>query len=346
MYNFAEMVEYIQQLLFTNNCVITPGFGAFIGNYQSAEISLSENKVFPPSKNIAFNRTLQANDGLLTNFVAQQESISYLAAEEKVNTFAKYCNDTLLHNKSLIFKNIGRFTLDAEQKIQFQPFAQVNYLADSFGLTALSLAPIHRLKDTGIEIQENYQRVLHPELITDAVTPKNSNKKKNQWILAILFVAITTTLIGWNVKNNHSGISYASLFPMFDNVKPKAYTLPKTVETTQSGSKFIQHKIAIANNEIAENHVVIDSLMDVNAVKSKTKSYIVIGTFFDKSRAEKLQAESDKMGFATNISTENKDALYRVTVAVENKDVTASLDKIKSTLNPRAWVFCRKCDLK
>ena len=102
------MVELIQELLLTHNCVIIPGLGAFLGNYNPAEIHLAENKIYPPGKTIAFNRTLKVNDGLLINALSQHSGVSYLMAEKLVNAFSKECQDSLLINKSVIIKNIGK----------------------------------------------------------------------------------------------------------------------------------------------------------------------------------------------------------------------------------------------
>lgn len=341
------MVELIQELLLSNNCVIIPGFGAFIGNYQPAEIRLAENKIFPPSKLIAFNRILQANDGLLINHTAHTFSISYKEAEEKVNSYAKSCNDALLQHKSLIFKNIGRLTVDEQQNIQFQPFYHQNYLLDSFGLEKMTLKPILRLKDTEAELKENYHRVMHPELMEDVVTPKLKSSRNFYKIAAILVVTIGVITIGLSFSKYHPNTNYASFLPMFDNTPTKQYVMPKVVSTTHPVSKFIQNKIDVTTKEITQNDTIVRDTASIDKISnSKNRSYVIVGTFFDKSRAEKLKTESDKIGFVTSISKDNKDGLYRVSVAVGNKEVKTSLEKIKSTLNPRAWVYCMKCNLK
>ena len=127
------MIETIQQLLLTNNCVIIPGFGAIIANYRPAEIRLFENKVVPPTKVLAFNKSLLNNDGLLCHAIMQRFAISYKEAEEKVVAFAKECQQTLETNNSLILKEIGKIYFDEEKRVQFQPLPNKNFLLNSFG---------------------------------------------------------------------------------------------------------------------------------------------------------------------------------------------------------------------
>ena len=194
------MLEVIQDLLLTNNCVIIPEFGAFIGNYCPAEIKLSDHKILPPNKTIAFNRSLQSNDGLLINALSANSGMTYKEAEEKVFEFSKMCNETLLHNKSLILKNLGRLVLDETEKIQFQPYLNRNYLLKSFGLQTLSLTPIQRLKDNAETVKEDYQRILHPEFIHDTVPQRSSTIP--YWIAAVLAVAFLTSTLTWNIHKS------------------------------------------------------------------------------------------------------------------------------------------------
>ena len=79
---------------------------------------------------------------------------------------------------------------------------------------------------------------------------------------------------------------------------------------------------------------------------SKNKSYIVIGAFFDEIRANKLKAEAEAKGYIVNVAKEDANGLFRTTVLVENEDVENSLQKIKSEINQRAWIYCIKCNLK
>ncbi len=77
----------------------------------------------------------------------------------------------------------------------------------------------------------------------------------------------------------------------------------------------------------------------------KNKSYIVIGAFFDEIRANKLKAEAEAKGYIVNVAKEDSNGLFRTTVLVENEDVENSLQKIKSEINQRAWIYCIKCNL-
>lgn len=328
------MVELIQQLLLTNNCVIIPNFGAFIGNYNPAEIRLMENKIFPPNKIIAFNRSLQNNDGLLINAVAHHSSISYHEAEIQVADFVKQCNDSLAQNKSFILKDIGRLVADAENNIQFQPYFSKNYWLDSFGLHEMSLLPIQRLKDTEAIIKETYQRILHPELMEDAVTPKQKSSKVAYWFTAVLAIAFLGSTLGWNLHKSNIHQNESSMISVFDTPKIQSK---------------IEEEIAVAPvntiNEETPREEIKPIAFTPTPKASKNKSYIVIGAFFDEIRAKKLKEEAETKGYTVNVSKEDANGLFRTTVQVENSEVEPTLQKVKAEINSRAWVFCVKCNL-
>jgi len=58
-----DISAYIRELLFRHDCVIIPGFGAFIGNYFPSQVDRNDGLFYPPSRRITFNRHLTGNDG-------------------------------------------------------------------------------------------------------------------------------------------------------------------------------------------------------------------------------------------------------------------------------------------
>lgn len=333
------MVELIQQLLQTNNCVIIPNFGAFIGNYNPAEVRLQENTILPPNKIIAFNRSLQKNDGVLKNAVALEYSITYKEAEESVIDFSRQCNDSLTNNKSLIFKDIGKLILDNDSNIQFQPYFTKNYLLESYGLPSLSLQPIQRLKDTESTIKETYLRILHPELMQDLVSPKRTTSKLSYWITAFLAITFLVSSLTWNIHKSNDFQNQTSLVPVFKN---KAInTKSKPVEVSIPLNSDIVTKPVI--EEVKSAPIATTTLPAITLLKDK--SYIAIGIFFNESRAMKLKTEVEGKGYTVKISKDEINGLFRTTIVVSNLDISTSLQKVKSEINHGAWVYCVNCSL-
>ena len=81
-----KIEQCISELLYRYDCVIVPGLGGFVANYKSATIQPIQNTFSPPSKSISFNKNLNNNDGLLANFIAQQEAFGFDDASKKIES--------------------------------------------------------------------------------------------------------------------------------------------------------------------------------------------------------------------------------------------------------------------
>ena len=77
-----KISNHIFNLLQEHDCVIVPNFGAFVARNISAKISSDGSKIFPPNKEITFNKSLVKNDGLLINRISSSENISYEVADD------------------------------------------------------------------------------------------------------------------------------------------------------------------------------------------------------------------------------------------------------------------------
>ena len=79
-----SVAHYISELLFLHDCVIIPEFGGFVGNNKSAVLNKNTNTIYPPSKEILFNKNLRINDGLLINHISNYEVISNENAKSRL----------------------------------------------------------------------------------------------------------------------------------------------------------------------------------------------------------------------------------------------------------------------
>ena len=102
--------HYISELLYRYNCVVVPGFGAFLAQKTPARINKDTNTFFAPSKSVAFNGQLVSNDGLLVSYVSESEKITFEAALSAIEERVKWWKYILREETSLNLKNIGLLT--------------------------------------------------------------------------------------------------------------------------------------------------------------------------------------------------------------------------------------------
>lgn len=135
-----KFIEYISDLLFLHDCVVIPDFGGFICNYRSAYIDETSGLICPPAKDILFNRNLTHNDGLLVNWIACKEGISYEKALTQLTLFCEDLKIKLNQKQRIAFGDIGVFFTDRRFNIIFEP-SQNNFFAEAFGMEPVNVYP-------------------------------------------------------------------------------------------------------------------------------------------------------------------------------------------------------------
>ncbi|MGB5555547.1 MAG: SPOR domain-containing protein, partial [Flavobacteriaceae bacterium] len=184
--------HYITELLYRYNCVVVPGFGAFLTQMKSAVIDTKANTFYPPSKSLSFNAQLISNDGLLVSYMATSEKVSYDDMLAKVDDLVKTWKSRLAKGERLTLGNIGEIYTNNDAKLVFLPTDRVNYLKSSFGLSPVISAPVIRevLKEEVVSLEERVPFIITPE-----------ERKKTQYAFrpylkyaAILLLAVSTGL--------------------------------------------------------------------------------------------------------------------------------------------------------
>jgi len=147
-----KISNHIFNLLQEHDCVIVPNFGAFVARNISAKISSDGSKIFPPNKEITFNKSLVKNDGLLINRISSSENISYEVADDKLNKWVIKSHKKLKKQGYFEIKNIGSISLKKDKYI-FIPSQNSIFLKSSYGLNSIDSPQIER---TGIRIGNSY----------------------------------------------------------------------------------------------------------------------------------------------------------------------------------------------
>ena len=138
-----KISTYIFELLQSHDCVIVPNFGAFVTRNISAKISSDGSRIFPPNKEISFNKNVVKNDGLLLNAISSNENISYEGAEQKITNWVTRINKKLEKQRYIEIKNIGSISLENSKYI-FAPNQNSIFLKSSYGFNSIDSSHIIR----------------------------------------------------------------------------------------------------------------------------------------------------------------------------------------------------------
>jgi cell division septation protein DedD len=330
--------KYISDLLYRYECVIVPGFGGFITNKVSAKNISSQHKFFPPTKEIAFNKNLDNNDGLLANYLVQAKKISYAHAIEIIENSVADWQTLLDEDNTFDIKKVGSFRLNEERNLEFTAVEDVNYLTDSYGLSPFTSLAIKRAGEKANVRQLNYD---------DTVSASVSIRKYVRYAAIIIpFIAIGALSfyqmnMGGNipVSNANIGIDTENSITETPVVKEEVKTIKieeaKVVTPKKEAVKSTESKPVIAKAEVAK---------PVVAEKKVMRYHVISGAFSSKKNAEKNIRILNKKGIDAKFIGVNKYGLHMVAYgSFESvKQAVVFLKEIKAKDNKAAWIWKKK----
>lgn len=115
-----KLGQHIQYLLTSHDCVIVPGWGAFIVNYDAARFT-SDGVICAPSKTITFNPALLHNDGMLAGSLIRSYGYSYDLACQKIEDEVDTMKHVLAVNREVSIDGIGLFKVVDGGTPSFEP---------------------------------------------------------------------------------------------------------------------------------------------------------------------------------------------------------------------------------
>lgn len=148
--NLAKEISF---LLYKHNCVILPGFGAFLVNEKAAELSEIARYALPKQKVITFNKQIEHNDGLVANYLSQQYKCTYEQGLEKIGAYREYLWQILKTKRNAEVAEVGTFYYTQEDKLVFVPYHSVNFSTESFGLPKIRVKHITVTEPTPVIAQ-------------------------------------------------------------------------------------------------------------------------------------------------------------------------------------------------
>lgn len=304
--------NHIQDLLYRYECVVLPGFGAFLSQKQSAYIDENSREFYPPNKVISFNRQLIKNDGLLANYVADVESVKYNTANNMIQEFVYDLENSLQNDAKAELANIGKFYLDQEDKLQFDPFSEINFLTQSFGLASYKTAPIQRevYKKQVEELEEKTPLLFTPE------------RRRSSFLK---YAAIGLIALG---VSSFAGLNIYSSQVSKHNIAEQQEAESKLQEQIQQATFVIDNPLPAVTFEVE---------------KQSGDYHIVAGAFRVEENAQKKVDELREDGHKARLIGANKYGLHQVVYSSHQsrREAINKLYEVKRS-NEAAWLLVQE----
>ena len=290
----------IYDLLYNNDCVIVPEFGAFVLKSHSAYIK--DDTFYPPRKVISFNAMLDENDGLLVKYLSASRNISYKKALKTINEETQSLKNELSADKKIKIDPLGHLEFSSESKLVFYPNESINFESNSFGLTSFSKEPILKLVKKEV-----------PSKTESTITP------------VLRYAAIFIALIGF------SYFGYFNYSNYLDNerIKNIAIAQDQILQNVQAATFNIGELPTI-------NLKVTAPIENTNKIYFS----VIAGSFRSKVNAEKHLNHLISKGFKASYTAINPRGLFRVAYArLDSKKKAYSLIAEIKENGEDAWLL-------
>ena len=213
-----SIVEHIEYLMMRHDCVVVPGWGAFIANYSPASYREDGSFIFErPRRSIGFSSSVDHNDGLLAQSLVRREGISYDAAMRHIADSVATFRRQLEKGSEVSIGSVGYFHRVDGRYNEFVSSPYVQVRDRYYGLMDLDIKSVSMLE------QEAGQ-----EAVAVVPTRRNLFVRKATRIAASVAVLVgmgvllSTPII---VDRSHDTASMAPTV-----TAPRSQTLAPTVE--------------------------------------------------------------------------------------------------------------------
>jgi hypothetical protein len=328
-----KLIDYLPDLITHFECVIIPEFGGFISEKTGASIN-SIGNLQAPKKNILFNQLLNHNDGLLANYIAQKENMSYNEALDLIKSEVEEMIQQLENNQVLRINKIGEFRL-LNDHIIFKADDNENHLIDSFGLSSLEKEVIEEpikevVKEEVKEIAKEEIKVeVKEEAKKETPVTNSSSDNKNVRFLIIAVVLLVLGLAFYTMKDNifkldDKSSTVDTLLNQNDSLKLLEDSLNQISEQIDTTTSNTPTTIIDTSNKIQniskENSGNVTEIIDTSSTNTGATMYCIASASFRNEKdaiAEKRQLEM--IGFTAEIIAMKNAIRYQVIIGKYEK---------------------------
>lgn len=309
-----QLDSHISDLLYRYECVILPGFGAFLTRTLPARFDEEKNIFEPPTKLISFNSQLQTNDGLLANHVASTEGLPYEVALLKVRNYASLLSEKVLGEETVTIDKVGSFQLNEDGKIQFTSLFY-NFNTSSFGL-----APVKAL-----EVKREIYAGQAEELEKKAPVLISLEKRKSRPYLRYASIAAIALM-----ATGFAGYKYYENEVIHQNMTAQQEAAVQLESQIQEATFIIENPLPALN---------------LNVRKEVGSFHIVAGAFRLEENADNKVSQLKETGYhPRKIATRH--GLFQVTYGsyVSKAEAMKFLHQIQQSENPHAWLLVQEIE--
>ncbi len=313
------MIEHIEYLMSCNDCVIVPGWGALIAQYEPSTANEAAGIINKPRRCVGFNASVSHNDGLLAQSMVRRDGVTYDEAMKTIASHVALYRQLLEGGEEVPFGKLGFFKLNSDSKVEFTPFYHASANDEFFGLKSIKMQPLAALQQAAQ--QSTADAANQPSSVISFVDEKPS--RANLFVRSYMRIAASIIVL--------LGLFCMLSTPVavdFSHQDTASLSVP---QIKQQPRQTIKRVAAPALQPTVKEE-------QCNSAESQLGSgryYLIVSTFKTKAQAEKyIAAHTD-----INAGIRLKGNTYRVYVARSNDycELIKDIDNLPAAYQ-NAWV--------
>lgn len=206
------MALHIEYLLLRHDCVILPGFGAFINARTPARLDNAAGMWHPMTCEVRFNSAVTHDDGLLANSYSRKYSLAFAEARTLLDSDIRNLKRLLDEDGEVTIGRLGSIMAGDENTTRFLPSSSVSRQSMELGMVPVAIRK--EPEATGVPTLD----IDTPLFATELDYNKNYYIRINKGavrVAATLLVIIITAFISFTIPSaRRIGEDRASVIPV------------------------------------------------------------------------------------------------------------------------------------
>ena len=294
-----------------NDCVVVPGWGAFIAQYSEPVYNAVSHIVEKPVRQVGFNASVTHHDGMLAQSLVRREGMTYDNAMNRIRQGVAAFKMQIATGQELPMGRLGFFR-NNDGRTEFEPFYNTNGNDQYFGLRSFTFPTLHDrnaqstastsadipTKERPWWLQRPWQAAA--SIITLLVltvllsTPIIVNQEQHQ--ASMLPVQKSTQTVDWNTMSSDFSVALTPKAKAEENRQALLNGLPSTIAADEQATPNTHYLVVASLSSLkrAQKYLAIHPDIDGKArilKKSKHHYYVYVAQSQDKHELRDIKAQ-------------------------------------------------------
>ncbi len=316
-----KLIKNITRLIARHNCVILPGFGAFLAHKVPARYNAEERVFMPPHRTLGFNPQVTVDDALLLSEYTDCGMLSYEEATTLLTRDIANLRDRLSQKGTLCFGELGTFSMDINNRITFIP--NENGIDDpyNFGFEPIAMPLLSDYKKKEIVIKR---------------------RDLSRYIAGVAAILIAFFLVAPFGEKRYEPAIQASVTSLVPTLPSNAATVQATTVTDDICEIAPVPETVTENINIEEVSIPApEAFNNVQPAENEKQFYIIVASSPNAENAQLAIKEMSAKLSSDYIIVEGS-GRHRIAYGCysSNDDAIQVLSQVKGTF-PDAWILTR-----